>query len=170
MRSRTESQPHRLGLQVDAVVEAWSCLRPTCCSIHRCHSTTMRTEDLPLQAFNHAVWHVNSALPELVHHSDRGSQGGFNWSPGRPTVAWRQDRVRFWAAIAGGAMTEDAAAGAGVSSPVGFRWFRHAGGVNPPLPEMVSGRYVSSDERDLKKKAKNCARTTRSGFGRRTTV
>jgi hypothetical protein len=46
-------------------------------------------------------------------------------SPGRPTVAWREDRVRFWAAIAAGAMTEDAAAEAGVSSPVGFRWFRH---------------------------------------------
>ena len=69
-------------------------------------------------------------------------------SPGRPTVAWRQDRVRFWAAIAAGAMTEDAAAEAGVSSPVGFRWFRHAGGVNPQLPETVSGRYLSSDERE----------------------
>jgi Helix-turn-helix domain len=69
-------------------------------------------------------------------------------SPGRPTVAWRQDRVRFWAAIAMGAMTEDAAAEAGVSSPVGFRWFRHAGGVNPQLPEKVSGRYLSSDERE----------------------
>ena len=54
-------------------------------------------------------------------------------SPGRPTVAWREDRVRFWAAIARGVMTEDAAAEAGVSSPVGFRWFRHAGGVNPCL-------------------------------------
>src|SRR5947209_15913986 len=69
-------------------------------------------------------------------------------SPGRPTVAWRQDRVRFWAAIAVGAMTEDAATEAGVSSPVGFRWFRHAGGVNPQLPETVSGRYLSSDERE----------------------
>ena len=57
-------------------------------------------------------------------------------SPGRPTVAWRQDRVRFWAAIAAGAMTEDAAAEAGVSSPVGFRWFRHVGGVNPQLPRL----------------------------------
>src|SRR5512139_2703448 len=37
-------------------------------------SATMRTEDLPLQAFNHAVWQVNSTLSELVHHSDRGSQ------------------------------------------------------------------------------------------------
>jgi hypothetical protein len=69
-------------------------------------------------------------------------------SPGRPTVAWREDRVRFWAAIAAGAMTEDAAVEAGVSSPVGFRWFRHAGGVNPQLPETVSGRYVSSNERE----------------------
>src|SRR5260370_41837328 len=69
-------------------------------------------------------------------------------SPGRPSVAWRQDRVRFWAAIAAGAMTEDAAAAAGVSSPVGFRWFRHAGGVNPRLPGTVSGRYLSSDERE----------------------
>ena len=69
-------------------------------------------------------------------------------SPGRPTVAWRQDRARFWTAIAAGAMTEDAATEAGVSSPVGFRWFRHAGGVNPRLPETVSGRYLSSDERE----------------------
>ncbi|WP_067572324.1 IS30 family transposase [Nocardia acidivorans] len=69
-------------------------------------------------------------------------------SPGRPTVAWREDRVRFWAAIARGAMTEDAAAEAGVSSPVGFRWFRHAGGVNPGLAPTVSGRYLSSAERE----------------------
>jgi hypothetical protein len=69
-------------------------------------------------------------------------------SPGRPTVAWREDRVRFWAAIAAGAITEDAATEAGVSSPVGFRWFRHAGGVNPRLQESVSGRYLSSGERE----------------------
>ena len=69
-------------------------------------------------------------------------------SPGRPSVAWREDRVRFWAAIAAGAMTEDAAVEAGVSSPVGFRWFRHAGGVNPRLPATVSGRYLSSNERE----------------------
>ncbi|WP_407662075.1 IS3 family transposase [Mycolicibacterium elephantis] len=37
-------------------------------------STTMRTEDLPLQAFNHAVWQSDTDLSELVHHSDRGSQ------------------------------------------------------------------------------------------------
>ncbi|MGW4095224.1 IS30 family transposase, partial [Nocardia sp. NPDC004750] len=69
-------------------------------------------------------------------------------SPGRPTVAWREDRVRFWAAIARGVMTADAAVEAGVSSPVGFRWFRHARGVNPRLPQSVSGRYLSSGERE----------------------
>ena len=35
-------------------------------------------------------------------------------SPGRPTMAWREDRVRFWAAIPDGVMTEDAAVVAGV--------------------------------------------------------
>jgi IS30 family transposase len=63
-------------------------------------------------------------------------------------VAWREDRVRFWAAIARGVKTEDAAAEASVSSPVAFRWFRHAGGVNPGLPERVSGRYLSFAERE----------------------
>ena len=69
-------------------------------------------------------------------------------SPGRPTVAWRGDRVAFWAAIARGVKTEEAAAEAGVSFPVAFRWFRHAGGVNPCLPPMVTGRYLSFTERE----------------------
>jgi len=69
-------------------------------------------------------------------------------SPGRPTVAWREDRVRFWAGIARGIKTEDACVEARVSGPVGFRWFRHAGGVNPRLTSAVSGRYLSFAERD----------------------
>lgn len=69
-------------------------------------------------------------------------------SPGRPTVAWREDRLRFWDAIARGVKTEDAAAQAGVSSPVAFRWFRHAGGMNPRLSPTVSGRYLSFSERE----------------------
>jgi IS30 family transposase len=69
-------------------------------------------------------------------------------SPGRPTVAWREDRVRFWAAIGRGASTDDAAIAAGVSSAVAHRWFRHAGGVKPTLPPTVSGRYLSFSERE----------------------
>lgn len=30
------------------------------------------------------------------------------WSPGRPSIALREDRVRFWLAIAAGASSEDA--------------------------------------------------------------
>jgi IS30 family transposase len=69
-------------------------------------------------------------------------------SPGRPTVAWREDRVRFWAAIGRGLKTADAAREAAVSAPVAFRWFRHAGGVNPCLRPVVSGRYLSFVERE----------------------
>lgn len=69
-------------------------------------------------------------------------------SPGRPTAAWREDRVRFWAAIARGLRSEEAAAEAGVSPAVGTRWFRHAGGVGPKLSPTVSGRYLSFSERE----------------------
>lgn len=37
-------------------------------------AATLRTQDLPLQAFNHAAWQANCDLSELIHHSDRGSQ------------------------------------------------------------------------------------------------
>ena len=75
-------------------------------------------------ALEHGVHPTGSRRPGLIFHSDRGSQGGFNWSsqhldrggvrmgtmrerqrevqlyrgqvpsPGRPTVAWREDRVQ----------------------------------------------------------------------------
>jgi hypothetical protein len=52
-------------------------------------------------------------------------------SPWRPTVAWREDRVRFWATIATGVLTDEASEAAGVSAPVGYRWF-------PRLPQFVA--------------------------------
>ncbi|GEA82179.1 IS30 family transposase [Cellulomonas uda] len=54
----------------------------------------------------------------------------------------------FWRLIATGKRTEEAAAGVGVSVPVGSRWFRHAGGMAPlPLAEPT-GRYLSFEERE----------------------
>ncbi len=47
-----------------------------------------------------------------------------------------------------GLKTEDGGVEAGVSSPVAYRWFRHAGGVNPCLPQTVTGRYSSFAERE----------------------
>src|SRR3954465_10825768 len=96
----------------------------------------------------------------LVCHSDRGSQDGFKRSsqhpirevvmsirkrrsdrsgraplpsPGRPPVATRDQRRRFWAAIAAGLVSEEAAVKAGVSQAVGTRWFRKAGGMPPAM-------------------------------------
>ena len=69
-------------------------------------------------------------------------------SPGRPGIAWREDRVKFWAGIARGLKSDEAGDEAGISSPVAYRWFKHAGGVNPCLPPAVTGRYLSFSERE----------------------
>ena len=69
-------------------------------------------------------------------------------SPGRPSVARREHRQRFWEAIVRGARTEDGALVAGVSPAVGTRWFREAGGMPPSGFEPLSGRYLSFLERD----------------------
>ncbi len=73
-------------------------------------------------------------------------------SPGRPPVLHRSERRPFWQAIAEGCSSEDAALKAGVSQPVGTRWFRECGGMPPshlavsaPLP---TGRYLSLTERE----------------------
>jgi hypothetical protein len=50
-------------------------------------------------------------------------------SPGRPSVARREDRQRFWAAIADGLSSDQAGVAAGVSPAVGVRWFREGGGM-----------------------------------------
>ncbi len=68
-------------------------------------------------------------------------------SPGRPIPARHVER-EFWRLIAAGKSSEEAAAGVGVSWPVGVRWFRHAGGMAPlPLAEPT-GRYLSFEERE----------------------
>src|SRR5665647_1270309 len=73
-------------------------------------------------------------------------------SPGRPSVAGPDERRRFWAAIAAGRVSEDAALEAGVSAPVGIRWFRAAGGIRPAMfgrsAKPASGRYLSFTERE----------------------
>src|SRR6266508_1663703 len=73
---------------------------------------------------------------------------GQMWSPGRPSVARRADRQRFWRAIAAGWSSEEAAAAAGVSQAVGSRWFRDGGGMPPISLAPLSGRYLSFAERE----------------------
>jgi IS30 family transposase len=69
-------------------------------------------------------------------------------SPGRPPVARREDRQRFWAAIAKGLTSEDAGIAAGVSPVVGTRWFRESGGMATVSRAPLSGRYLSFVERE----------------------
>jgi len=69
-------------------------------------------------------------------------------SPGRPPVGRREHHVRFWAAIAAGATSVDAAALAGVSGVVGVRWFREAGGMPTVTQASLSGRYLTFAERE----------------------
>src|SRR3954466_15426481 len=91
--------------------------------------------------------------------SDRAGRGALP-SPGRPFVARREDQRQFWAAIAAGRSSEDAAVGAGVSPAVGPRWVRAggarwcggAGGMPPshlaPSSKPLSGRSLSFAERE----------------------
>jgi IS30 family transposase len=79
--------------------------------------------------------------------SDRAGRAAMR-SPGRPPVARREDRQRFWAAIARGLSSEDAAVEAGVSPVVGVRWFREAGGMPSVTQAPLSGRYLSFAERE----------------------
>jgi IS30 family transposase len=83
--------------------------------------------------------------------SDRSGRDPIR-SPGRPPVARREERYRFWAEIAAGESSEAAAVAAGLSPAVGVRWFREAGGMAPshlavsaPTP---SSRYLSFLERE----------------------
>jgi IS30 family transposase len=74
------------------------------------------------------------------------------FSPGRPVVAGRDEQRRFWAAIAAGMASEDAALQAGISQAVGTRLFRKAGGMPPamfrPSAKPLSGRHLSFAERE----------------------
>jgi transposase len=80
--------------------------------------------------------------------SDRAGRPRMH-SPGRPMAGRREHRQRFWAAIARGVSSVDAAVEAGVSAVVGVRWFREAGGMPPSaIRSSLSGRYLSFAERE----------------------
>jgi Helix-turn-helix domain len=87
------------------------------------------------------------AVNRRKRRSDRAGRPAMR-SPGRPTAVRREHRQRFWAAIARGLASEDAAAEAGVSGAVGVRWFREGGGMPTVTLAALSGRYLSFVERE----------------------
>jgi IS30 family transposase len=70
---------------------------------------------------------------------------------GRPAIAVEVQR-EFWSALRSGMVIAEAAAAAGVSKTVAWRWFRHVGGVLPqllPPGESSAGvRRLSLQERE----------------------
>lgn len=81
-RQFTAPAPNRLWVADITFVRTWQGFCYTSIRHRRVHPQDRRmgrlnhkrTEDLPLQAFNHVVWQSHSDLFELVHHSDRGFQ------------------------------------------------------------------------------------------------
>src|SRR5919202_618 len=69
-------------------------------------------------------------------------------SPGRPSVARREVRQRFWVGIAHGLTSEDAAVQAGVSPAVAAWWVRESGGMPSVSSAPLSARYFSFAERE----------------------
>ena len=78
---------------------------------------TLHTQSLPLLALEHALLSTRTSKNEsgLIHHSDRGSQGGFNWSSQhldfggvrvwpRETGA-RRRATRQWSFVVSGVLT-----------------------------------------------------------------
>jgi hypothetical protein len=90
-------------------------------------------------------------------------------SPGRPPVWQRESLCRFWLGIAAGLSSEEAGVKAGVSAPVGVRWFRSSGGMPPthlaPSAPRPQGRNLSFAEREeiaLECAQDRCVRPARS--------
>jgi IS30 family transposase len=90
----------------------------------------------------------------MTHRKRRSDRSGREAlrSPGRPSVARREELRKFWASIASGHTSEAAAIDAGVSPAVGVRWFRRAGGMAPShlsvSAKPPSDRYLSFAERE----------------------
>ncbi|MCG6120812.1 MAG: IS30 family transposase [Blastomonas sp.] len=82
------------------------------------------------------------------------------FSPGRPPVWQRQHLCQFWRGVAAGLSSEEAAVAAGVSGPVGSRWFRRSGGMPPthlaPSALPLKSRSLTFAERE--EIALECAR------------
>lgn len=81
-------------------------------------------------------------------------------SPGRPPVWQRETLCRFWRGVAAGHSREVSAVEAGVSGPVGIRWFRRSGGMPPthlaPSAISLTSRKLTFSERE--EIALECAR------------
>jgi IS30 family transposase len=91
------------------------------------------------------------AMKKRRRRSDRSGRARLV-SPGRPPLASREQRAKFWAAIATGLSSEEAGATADIPQAVSARWFQKAGGMPPAMfgssAKPLTGRYLSFSERE----------------------
>jgi hypothetical protein len=83
-------------------------------------------------------------------------------SPGRPPIWQRENLCWFWRGVAAGHSSEVSAVEAGVSGPVGIRWFQSSGGMPPshlaPSAMSLTSRKLTFSERE--EIALECAKGT----------
>ena len=91
------------------------------------------------------------AMTTGKRRSEQSTRGKLH-SPGRPPIWQRESMCRFWRAVASGLSSEDAGIDAGVSGPVGVRWFRSSGGMPPtqlsPSAKPITSRSLTFQERE----------------------
>src|SRR6516225_5678238 len=133
-----------------------SCQVPTTLAALSIDGITIRLPGLDRRSLPGLKWSSQHFEGEVAmtgrrRRSDRSGRAPLS-SPGRPVVAGRDQQRRFWAAIAAGMASEDAAVQAGMSQAVGTRLFRKAGGMPPAMfrssAKPLSGRYLSFAERE----------------------
>ena len=126
LEGREETLAHRVVVRVADRAHRWA---------HACITTAATELDRGILAgLQWSSQHVEGgvAMTRRRRRSDRSGRAPL-FSPGRPVVAGRDERRRFWAAIAAGMASEDAAVQVGMSQAVGTRLFREAGGMPPAM-------------------------------------
>ncbi len=111
-----------------------------------CSDTTPRSRSRTRGGLNRPSEHLDRGG---VDGDDARASEAVQSYGGRPVASCSDGRVaRGSCPFPGGDRVggEDRGCGRGgaVCTPVGYRWFRHAGGANPCLPATVSGRYCRS--------------------------
>ena len=143
-------------------------------------AATMATS-MVLDAIEQAIWTRQQEgildLKDVVHHTDRGSQGGFNWSSqhlDQEVCGWdgqeggrqqrqggrrcgRQAGLRWRGVSIGNGSGRRSLTGCPARTPgwrpacrlrSGTRWFRESGGMPSVTQKPLSGRYLSFAERE----------------------
>ena len=116
-RNFTADGPHQLWVVDFTYVPAWSGMGFTAFvtdvfsrRIAGWRTTDRMPTELPLDALEMALWvrgRAGQSIDGLIHHSDAGSQGGFNWSSQHPVILEVWDGSSSASSESGGAAADE---------------------------------------------------------------